>query len=266
MALDLTLIYPGQIDTTDPAGYPQGKAKNIVSAGDGTGTPWEKQIANDNLGFLQNLLDRASLSPSGTPDKVGASQYTTGVEAVATDIVAPTEAVVRSDLVASRGCFAHVHQAQSGFDTVNNRPHWEVDSTAGAAQDVRRAFNSTGVLSWGFAAGSDLPFSCNVNTVRVFVKQALAYVAGQRMKIRVSTRDSITLDSAVVADEEADPGTAIQSIDATGLDIDLIATNTLVFPPGPPLDLTVTLFAGVGTPPLDDLAYLCEVRYTLAIL
>ena len=87
MALDLTLVYPGQMDTTDPVGYPFGKAKNIVNPGDGTGTPYEKQILNDTLGFHQNLLARASiLVPSGTPDKAGASEYTTGVEAVATII------------------------------------------------------------------------------------------------------------------------------------------------------------------------------------
>lgn len=267
MAIDLTIVYPGQIDTTDPTGYPRGKAQNIVNPGDGTGTPWEKQIANDNIGFLQNLLDRASLVPSGTPDKVGASQYTDGVEAVATDIVAPTEAVVRPDLVGSRGVFAHALQAGVAQDPTG--PHWTPDlSGAGPDQtyDIMEAQFSQGGLIWGFSAGANLPFECTVTTIRCWVKQKLAYGSGNRMKMRISTRDSSTFISSIVDTVEAGPGTAIQAIEKTGLSIDLIATNTAVFPPGPPIDLTVALFAANTAAPPDDIAYFCEIRLTLDIL
>lgn len=74
MALIPSAAYPGQIDTTD-ANYPQGKAKNVTVSGDGTGTPLEKDWINDIWGFLQALLAYASITPSGTPDKVGASDY-----------------------------------------------------------------------------------------------------------------------------------------------------------------------------------------------
>lgn len=74
MALDLTATYPDQIDDGDVA-YPQGKAVNITVKGDGTGTPWERQIVNDWLGFFQSLLDEGGISPSGNPDEVGASDY-----------------------------------------------------------------------------------------------------------------------------------------------------------------------------------------------
>jgi len=74
MALDPKTRYPGQVSTLDP-GYPNGKAQNIVVVNDGTGTPWEQDLVNDFLGFEQALLDAARITPTNTPDKVGASQY-----------------------------------------------------------------------------------------------------------------------------------------------------------------------------------------------
>ena len=73
MALIYSDLYP--LQTLIDAAYPQGKAKNVVSAGDGTGTPWEAQLINDHFGFQQSLLDEAGIAPSGSPDEVGASQY-----------------------------------------------------------------------------------------------------------------------------------------------------------------------------------------------
>lgn len=74
MALNLTTQYPGKIDTTD-ANYPYGKAQNITTPGDGTGTPWEAALLNDVFGFQQALLKSAGIVPSGAADKVTASQY-----------------------------------------------------------------------------------------------------------------------------------------------------------------------------------------------
>jgi hypothetical protein len=82
MALIPSTRYPAQIDTSD-AGYPHGKARNAGSFQDGTGTPLEKDWLNDLFGFLQSLLDFASITPSGDPDEVGASQYLDAVDAVA---------------------------------------------------------------------------------------------------------------------------------------------------------------------------------------
>lgn len=65
--------YPGQIATD--ADYPHGKARNVSTPGDGTGTPWEAKLVNDVLGFEQALLAEAAITPSGNPDKVGASDY-----------------------------------------------------------------------------------------------------------------------------------------------------------------------------------------------
>lgn len=83
MALIPSARYPAQTDAD--AGYPQGKARNAVTFQDGSGTPLERDWVNDLWGFLQSLLSYASITPSGSPDQVGASQYLAGVQKVAAD-------------------------------------------------------------------------------------------------------------------------------------------------------------------------------------
>lgn len=91
MAISPRTRYPGQITTTDPA-YPQGKAQNETTPNDGTGTPLEKDLVNDIFGFQQALLAAAAITPTGTPDKVGASQYLDGIRSVIAAAVTPTQA------------------------------------------------------------------------------------------------------------------------------------------------------------------------------
>ena len=72
MSLDWKARYPGQM-LDEPATYPQGRARNVVSKDDGTGTPFERDLVNDRLGFHQALLLEAGITPSGTPDTAIAS-------------------------------------------------------------------------------------------------------------------------------------------------------------------------------------------------
>jgi hypothetical protein len=84
MAIKPSVRYPLQTDTTDLVGYPHGKARNILVVGDGTGTPFEKDLVNDIFGFQQALLVAASITPSGVPEKANASQYLTALLAIIT--------------------------------------------------------------------------------------------------------------------------------------------------------------------------------------
>lgn len=75
MALNPYDTYPG--NTTPPdVEYPYGSAQNVTVSGDGTGTPWRKDVVDDIWGFQQALLKAAGdITPSGNADRVGASQY-----------------------------------------------------------------------------------------------------------------------------------------------------------------------------------------------
>ncbi len=65
--------YPGKV-ATPTSEYPDGKAQNITSPGDGTGTPWEAKLVNDIFGFQQFITAKAGITPNGTPDNATASQ------------------------------------------------------------------------------------------------------------------------------------------------------------------------------------------------
>ncbi len=74
MAINPETQFPGKIKPSS-VDYPYGEAQNISVPGDGTGTPWEAVLLNDIFGQQQSLLSAAGVVPSGTPDKVNASQY-----------------------------------------------------------------------------------------------------------------------------------------------------------------------------------------------
>ena len=78
MAIDLTVQYPGKVDAASPQ-YPFGAPRNIITPGDGTGTPWEAAIVKDTEAFKQALLTAGVIVPSGTPDSVTASQIMQGL-------------------------------------------------------------------------------------------------------------------------------------------------------------------------------------------
>ena len=127
MAISPRTRYPGQIDITDPAGYPEGAAQNVTVSGDGTGTPLEKDLTNDVLGFQQALLAAAGLTPSGTPEKVGASQYLDAVRAIAGN-VGPT-------LIGPRGFRPDYHTSNVDkwelADDVSGVPIWQTTGVTG---------------------------------------------------------------------------------------------------------------------------------------
>lgn len=162
MAIDLTSKYPGQVDTSDPTGYPYGKARNDLVAGDGTGTPLERDWLNDVLGFCQALLVEAGITPTGTPDKVGSSQM----------LLAIRERFVRSPLpddgqpytrlfTTSRiGGTVSLYVSDGGFLIAHNA-EWQsgtgwvdVGAGGGSAYLLSPALNKLERLSGTIAAGA----------------------------------------------------------------------------------------------------------------
>lgn len=83
MAINLALEYPGKTTIPSPD-YPYGGGRNVTTPGDGTGTPWEKALLNDILGFQQAILLRADVVPTGSSETAQTSQYLDGVVSIAT--------------------------------------------------------------------------------------------------------------------------------------------------------------------------------------
>lgn len=74
MANNSKLKYPSKVDLANAA-YEYGAARNVVSFGDGTGTPWDFELVNDFLGYQQASLLEAGVIPTNTPDTGLRSQY-----------------------------------------------------------------------------------------------------------------------------------------------------------------------------------------------
>lgn len=85
MAIRPSAQYPGQIDTTDSANYPHGKARNRSAPDVFDGTPWERAFVNDLFGMQQAILGDADITPSDVPDTVQASQYLEGIKRLDTE-------------------------------------------------------------------------------------------------------------------------------------------------------------------------------------
>lgn len=74
MALQRDTLYAGRFNTATTA-HPQGAFKNRTTSTAQDGSYLEAQWLNDWDGFFGSLLSKAGLTPDGSVDAVGASQY-----------------------------------------------------------------------------------------------------------------------------------------------------------------------------------------------
>jgi len=122
MAISPSATYPGQVEAA--AGYPLGRARNeTVVDVSRDGTPFEAVWINDLWGFLQALLTAAGITPSGSPDQVGASQYLEAIRyltehvqgnAFFEDNVEFGDPVTFHDLVQFNGIFYALYDGEFG--------------------------------------------------------------------------------------------------------------------------------------------------------
>lgn len=77
--LNLNTSFPLKSAPAD-ADYPFGKAQNVSTPGDGTGTPWVADVVNDFYGWMGGLLQAAGLTPSGNPETAGASDILSALD------------------------------------------------------------------------------------------------------------------------------------------------------------------------------------------
>lgn len=136
MAINPEMKYPGKVADPSPQ-YPYGEARNVTVPGDGTGTPFESGIVNDLFGFQQSLLSAAGIVPSGTPEKVGASQYLQAL----TKLFKPTFETV-ADMTSTPNALGITFFEGQELETKQR------NSTTKTGGAIYRVFNSATVVPW----------------------------------------------------------------------------------------------------------------------
>jgi hypothetical protein len=155
MAIDPSTLYSSQIITSD-AGWPYGRPQNDSVPGDGSGTPLEEAWVSDLFGWQQALLGEASITPSGNPDEVGASQYMTALHGLFANKSVETRMpddplatpVNRVGLILPSDCYpGNVAEWTRDVD------HWEATAVSGsvilsASRTVPKGFSLTSVSAY----------------------------------------------------------------------------------------------------------------------
>lgn len=161
MAIVPSTDYSGQIATD--AAYPQGKAKNVVIAGDGSGTPLEAGWVNDIWGLLQSLLYRAAITPSGDPDEVGTSDYLDALDILFLD--------AGSDRIPTQD--ENNALIGTGSPSASN-PYVTEDTYIVASVKAMARYESTGSGGHSLFGDFGLTAATNTNYVRFTMDQTMA--------------------------------------------------------------------------------------------
>jgi hypothetical protein len=73
MAVNPIVSYPAKV--VSDSDYSYGKARDVSTPGDGSGTPWIAKLINDLFGMQQAMLDHAVITPSNISDTASLSEY-----------------------------------------------------------------------------------------------------------------------------------------------------------------------------------------------
>jgi len=144
MALQRDARYPGRW-TAASSGHPQGAFKNRTAPGSLDGSYIEQDWANDWDGYFSSLLSAAIITPNGSVDAVGASQYFTALRA----LINQSSPVIGS--VRNLRCSVPATSANANF-TANEII---VGTNLGAQKFVLSAFNKTINLATTGVGGMD---------------------------------------------------------------------------------------------------------------
>ena len=111
--------YPAQT-AVDLTNYPQGKARNVTVANDGSGTPLEQSWLNDWFGFQQAAALAAGITPSGTPDTALTSQLLAAISAVTRPQNAFYHIAATSPATSGTNYVISLAQQSGGYSLVSN--------------------------------------------------------------------------------------------------------------------------------------------------
>jgi hypothetical protein len=205
MAISPKVKYPAQIIISDP-GYPLGKARNVVTAGDGSGTPWEADLVNDVFGFQQALLDAGGVTASGNPDKVGASNYLTAIQ----NMIAAAVASLKNTIETGTHTLSNM-----GFVGTNGGDNLVL------LNNGRMAFNGDFAAAF-YPLDGLMHYGRTISEIAVEVKPGAARSGTSRMRLGLTKRPvfSNTTDWSAMIAAQFDDGTATeQSIVCTPTEV-----------------------------------------------
>lgn len=213
MAIRPQIVYPGQTATGDP-GYPHGKAQNVTVLGDGTGTPLEKDWLNDVFGLQQALLHLGGATPSGTPDKVGASQYLDALLSGASQVNGARNwyTPIVADNLSAQLDTIHVRTDGSiGIFYAPSRAYWIICGSDAAGFFYFGEVNAIGKQDTGVASPPKFSFGCdatNAGRMLLFSSDAVGAAgtisyARSATGVAVSSWTKLSLPGAVTTDAQA---------------------------------------------------------------
>lgn len=166
MAISPQALWPSQVVTGD-AGYPYGKARNQAVPNDGTGTPLEQNVVNDLFGMQQALLDAVGVVPSGTPDRVGNSQYVAAIRELIlrsqAELAALNWPYQSDDTGFTTGYTNDPLGVQIGVAFADNFTQYLLVKSGGAGAGLARTRSLGGDLGVDWEFGSVLPSSHTID-------------------------------------------------------------------------------------------------------
>lgn len=144
MAIKPETEFPGKINVGN-SNYPQGSARNVVTKGDKTGTPWKASLINDIWGFLQKLLDNAGITPSGSPDTALVSDYFDSLMSVTKR---PTKTIATMKVLKSVKLDDVIETAENSDGNGGGGTYDIIAGTVGAAVGTRIIAHATEDISF----------------------------------------------------------------------------------------------------------------------
>jgi len=233
MAIKPKERYPAQIEVSDP-GYPWGKARNVGTAGDGSGTPWTAAVANDIFGFFQALLHAGgNIEPSDEPDKLGASQYLDAILA----IIGSGFNVLAGTLY-QKAAFLNKNYAWSGTHTIYALIadySFKLGSSSAIETAMPLAVRTMAPLTSAQALRFNNSMVCYFSIDRLYVKSDGANPMAVRFNVRIPSGCEL-LDVIVSGKPNADPITVT---------LHRLTKSILVGNPGSHTELSLTVAATI---------------------
>jgi hypothetical protein len=187
MAINPSTLFTGKI-TAPNSDYPYGSARDIVTPGDGLGTPLKASWLNDIWGFLQALLSESSITPNGNPDKVGSSQYLQALQSIS------------SSSSSNFGCYVidtTTSETSHDFPLLGTRI--DVTDPAYAAS----SFDFKGIANWAQPGGASLGIHFEIKKLSggepfAFVNARFLTQSGSSLDEAWSNQGSLASDASVV--------------------------------------------------------------------